>query len=415
MKELPKISVIIPVYNMENYLNKCVESILNQTYENFEIILVDDGSTDNSPIICDTYNSHYNNVITKHQANLGVSMARNLGVSLANGEYIAFVDADDYATSSYLQDLMMPIINDNDIDICIGNSHQQMLDGQITDYCLESKEEGYIEKENAYQQMLACKQWTWDLWGRIYNKRLFDEYRFPLDISNGEDLDCNWQLLKLANKIYYTTARNYFYLNRSDSVSHKFTIERAISYLRILFKIYDDIKRCVPGVNYRECNRILYSRIYAAYKYLLQGSELVEKDTEFNEIIYFLKTNKEYINKSVRQVLSDVNKIDFAKLTIDEVLLESEKQSCYIFGAGKEAKYMAKFFSRIGYNFDAFIISDRQKIGLSPDDKHRVIHLCDVPLKLYKTTKIFICTGIEYLNEIIQSLLDKGIRNIYVG
>ena len=98
------ISIIVPVYNGEQYIRRCVDSILNQTFTDFELILVDDGSTDNSPIICDDYANHDSRVRVIHKANGGVSSARNTGLSSINGgEYVAFIDVDDYVVNTYLE------------------------------------------------------------------------------------------------------------------------------------------------------------------------------------------------------------------------------------------------------------------------------------------------------------------------
>ena len=101
MKKL--ISVVLPIYNVENYIEKCMESVLNQTYKNIEIILVDDGSPDNCPIICDQYVKEDNRVKVVHKENGGLSDARNAGIKVANGDYITFIDSDDYVDKDYVE------------------------------------------------------------------------------------------------------------------------------------------------------------------------------------------------------------------------------------------------------------------------------------------------------------------------
>ncbi len=134
---MPKISVIVPIYNVEKYLRRCIVSILNQTFTDFELILVDDGSTDSSSAICDEYAvNNGGNVVVVHQKNGGVSSARNIGVSVATGDYIAFVDSDDYVSQNYLEALFNPSY---DMSICrggiidsngnvINNSRQKCVD-----------------------------------------------------------------------------------------------------------------------------------------------------------------------------------------------------------------------------------------------------------------------------------------------
>lgn len=105
----PKISVIVPVYKVEAYLPRCVESLLSQTYKDFEIILVDDGSPDTCPAMCDAYAKKYSNIHALHKENGGLSDARNAGVTIAKGEYVTFVDSDDYVHPAYLEMLMQGI------------------------------------------------------------------------------------------------------------------------------------------------------------------------------------------------------------------------------------------------------------------------------------------------------------------
>ena len=117
MENTPLISVIVPVYNVEKYLKKCVNSICNQTYENLEIILIDDGSTDNSGLICDELSCKDNRIVVIHQNNGGQATARNMGLSAAKGEFIGFVDSDDWIEPK-LYETMLSIIQNHDIAIC---------------------------------------------------------------------------------------------------------------------------------------------------------------------------------------------------------------------------------------------------------------------------------------------------------
>ena len=113
------ISVIVPVYNVEKYLSRCIDSILNQTYKDYEIILIDDGSKDSSGKICDEYAKNHNNISVIHTKNRGLSAARNTGTENSHGEYITFVDSDDLISNSFLSDLYTLIVNNNaDISLC---------------------------------------------------------------------------------------------------------------------------------------------------------------------------------------------------------------------------------------------------------------------------------------------------------
>lgn len=119
----PKISIIVPVFNIDYYLNKCIQSIVDQTYINLEIIIIDDGSYDNSPFICDEWAQKDNRIIVIHKENGGLSDARNTGLEIASGEYIGFVDGDDWIAPEMIEKLLKAILNDkSDIAACI--THQ---------------------------------------------------------------------------------------------------------------------------------------------------------------------------------------------------------------------------------------------------------------------------------------------------
>ena len=140
-----KISIIIPVYNVENYLRQCIESILEQEYEEKEIILVDDGSTDNSGSICDEYADKYENVLVIHKENGGLSDARNVGLAKAAGEYVLFVDSDDFVEENSLSPIV-EIVNANPVDVVLLEAQKYYADGTNIPMC-----DG-ISKEMVYKK-----------------------------------------------------------------------------------------------------------------------------------------------------------------------------------------------------------------------------------------------------------------------
>ena len=145
------ISIIIPVYNVEKYLAKCLDSVLNQTYKNLEIILVDDGSKDNSGAICDEYAKRDNRIIVVHQKNSGVSKARNLGMSMATGDYIGFIDSDDTIEANMYEVLLKNAI-ESGAEISYCGLKQIQLDGKI-DYSNNTLEKRVVKKEEAIKDI----------------------------------------------------------------------------------------------------------------------------------------------------------------------------------------------------------------------------------------------------------------------
>lgn len=221
------ISVIVPVYNVEPYLRRCIDSILAQTYTDFELILVDDGSTDNCGVICDEYAIKDSRIRVFHQENAGVSAARNTGISAVRGDYIAFVDSDDWVVPTYLNRLYMQLIeHDADISVCgmqyflsdtdlMDIKPHEKADSIITtgrDACL-----GIYRMDNTIQIVL---------WGKLYKRNLFNSICFPLERIHEDDATTP-KVLYRAKKISVSSAPLYAYRQREGSIMHEeFTEKR---------------------------------------------------------------------------------------------------------------------------------------------------------------------------------------------
>lgn len=179
---MPSVSVIVPVYNVEKYLRRCVDSVLAQTLTDFELILVDDGSTDGSPAICDEYARGDTRVKVIHQKNAGVSAARNAGLDAARGEYVAFVDSDDYVDERYLEKLLAP-----GCDLCICGAKIILEDGIVQSYISPQAEVCDMSPEKI-TQFLESNYRTY-VWGKVFGKKLIDscELRFDTNIYHSED------------------------------------------------------------------------------------------------------------------------------------------------------------------------------------------------------------------------------------
>lgn len=229
-----KISVIIPIYNVEKYVGKCVESILNQTLKDFELILIDDGSTDGSIAVIENSIARYtqSNGDAEHirmiqQANAGVSAARNRGLELANGEYVAFIDSDDYVAVDYLEQLYGAALK-NDSDMVYCGYIYTSEDGTT----LQKKVVGGDGESERYRHMAP--------WGRIIRKKFIEEYnlRFPLD-TRGEDLPFMMMVNAYGKGITAITYSGYYYLQREASAMkqmvglayNKFPIEQIADVL----------------------------------------------------------------------------------------------------------------------------------------------------------------------------------------
>ena len=205
----PLISVIVPVYKVEQYLDRCVSSVLAQTYQNTEIILVDDGSPDGCPAMCDAYEKQYANVCVIHQENKGLSGARNAGIDAAKGEYLAFVDSDDVWSPYFLESLYGAMKEyDADISQCRweymhGDELKEAYDPQAKRECFNGRE----MLANLYIQTGAYYVVAWN---KLYKKKLFENIRYPQGRIH-EDEATTYKLFDLAEKCVFIDNALYGY------------------------------------------------------------------------------------------------------------------------------------------------------------------------------------------------------------
>ena len=237
---IDKISVIVPVYKVEQYLRKCVDSIIKQTYSNLEIILIDDGSPDNCPIICDEYAMKDNRVVVIHKKNGGLSDARNVGIAKSTGKYITFVDSDDYISSDYIEYLYKLILSANgDVSIVLP---QIFYDNQ-EQVAISNKKESiriYVSK-SALLTMLYQKKFDTSAWGKLYSKKIFEDVVFPVG-NIYEDISTIYKTLLKSKVIVYSNQKKYYYLKRNDSIMGRSFKEKDMDYIYQAESMYNSIK-----------------------------------------------------------------------------------------------------------------------------------------------------------------------------
>lgn len=290
----PLISVIVPVYNVEKYLKKCVESIIRQTYKNIEIILVDDGSTDNSGKICDELKSKDERIKVFHKKNGGLSDARNYGIERMSGKWVTFIDSDDYIFSKYIEKLYS-ILESNKAEISICDPVHVFGENKP-----EFKEETNIIIYNslgAIQTMWYQTSFLPSAWGKLYKSDIFKNLRFTKGIIF-EDIDIMHEIFMKANKIVYSTAQYYAYVHRENSITTQKFSEKDLYILNVCEKI--------EKFALKEGNKDL---INASIAYSVVGNMRVYLNVPRNnkEYISYIKNAEEYIKLNGKSVLKDKN------------------------------------------------------------------------------------------------------------
>lgn len=265
------ISVIVPVYNVEKYLKKCVDSILKQTYKELEIILVDDESKDNSGKICDEYAKEYENIITIHKKNAGLGMARNTGMENMHGEYVVFIDSDDYIDDSFIEDLYNAV-RDNKVDFCkAGFTRVDDMENEILQK-VEYNTEVFVGNEAKKSmiprmigsapdkkdsiEMAACAV--------LYKtKHIIDnKLRFPSERELiSEDLIFNIDYLQYSNGACVINNTGYKYRYNMSSLTKKYRKDRFEASTHFYQYLIEKVKK----MNYDDAVKLRLSRMYFIY------------------------------------------------------------------------------------------------------------------------------------------------------
>lgn len=240
----PLISIVVPIYKVEKYLSRCVDSILNQTYCNIEIILVDDGSPDQCGVICDKYQKRDKRIKVIHKKNGGLSDARNIGIKIAQGEYITCIDSDDFVSPFFLENLWT----------AIQKSKCEIATSWFIDYYegdkipeiqkLDIKDIQVLDREKFYQRLLYQDGVEVSAWGKLYKANLFQGVEYPVG-KLYEDIPTTYLLVEKTDKIAVIPNIDYFYFQRKTSIAQATFSIRKMDAIRHM----DDFKNFI-SINY---------------------------------------------------------------------------------------------------------------------------------------------------------------------
>jgi len=258
------ISIIVPVYKVEKYLERCVESLRNQTYKNLEIVLVDDGSPDNCPQMCDNYALMDDRIKVVHKLNGGLSDARNVGVENSTGEYIMFVDSDDFVDEHICEILLKEIKNKNlDMSMCGAQTFEENPQA-ITDYNYGAE---CFSKEQTIEQIYYSKiKYVMTAWAKLYRREVVLNLKYPLKRFH-EDEFVFHKLFCEINGFCYVDLPMYFYFQRTDSIMGSKSIKKAEDRFLAFSSRFDYLQKYYPQNNEKNINLYLAELrgLYATY------------------------------------------------------------------------------------------------------------------------------------------------------
>lgn len=272
------VSIIVPIYNVEKYLKKCLESLINQSFKQIEIILVNDGSTDQSAEICNQYTKNHSFIKTIHKKNGGLSSARNAGIEISQGKYIMFIDPDDYIESNTVSILYHACEEENCEIACCGKFRETLEGNYVIKNTLKNKM--VFSKKEAMHRLLMNNYIDTSACDKIYKSNLFQNIRFP-EGQTYEDMATIYKTFLAANKVCHVGIPLYHYVVRDDSITNLEFNSNNFDLLKSAYQRYVDIKN--NYVEFSDCARA---------SYLLSITVLINDMERFNVI----KTRKkEYL------------------------------------------------------------------------------------------------------------------------
>jgi len=287
------ISIIVTVYNIEKYIERCLNSLVSQTYDRIEIIIINDGSTDSSLKVCEKFEQSDKRIILITTKNRGVSKARNHAINICKGEYITIVDGDDYISNDYIEMLFKDLVNNKaDIAAC---SWQNILENKSHITYSPKKECIILSKEEALRTILYQELIDFSPWGLLYKKSLFNEIRFP-EGEIFEDLAILYKIFERANIVTYRDDKIYYYtIRKSGIILSKFNNEKMI-----LIKNAQDMLIFIKN-KYPNLEAAATSRLVRANFHILLQIPIKKENYRYINII------NENIKKYREVVLKDKN------------------------------------------------------------------------------------------------------------
>lgn len=283
-----KLSIIVPVYNVEKYLRECIHSILNQKFQDFELILVNDGSTDSSRLICDEYSKKDTRIKVIHKENGGLSSARNAGIDIANGIYLSFVDSDDWINENMYIDMLEKAYTNN-ANIIVCNVMLMNKEGVEQPYT-NIKSDILFTRTEALSELFKNEILLFSACNKIYRRELFHDLRYKEGIIL-EDMDLAYKLFNKVNQVYYVHIPFYHYrYNDSSILRSEFNLKRLDEYIvrKEMYEFY--------AKHYPELADLVYYYLCNTGSYLYA---LVSKSSSFHEqkYSYLIDYNKKILKK----------------------------------------------------------------------------------------------------------------------
>lgn len=311
------ISIIIPVYNASKFLEKCLDSVINQTFKNLQIILIDDGSVDKSGDICDFYSKKDSRIEVIHQKNQGLSKARNVGLSIAKGEYITFIDSDDYIELDTYSTVDKAIKENKYPDLIFFREKSVNINGKTIYINGEKPTEKIIKVDKAFAEQRIIGELINGVCDKVFKAEIINGISFEVGKMYGEDFRFNLEMLQRVKEVVYIDQIKYSYVMNPNSVTHKAFNPNSFDQIYFKDSIVDIVKKNFPKyvivsekraflARLHICRPIFYENLEKIYKekideysrYMQENYSLIKNELNFKDNLeYFLYKNFKILYK----------------------------------------------------------------------------------------------------------------------
>ena len=282
MNNDPLISIIIPCFNAEKTLEKCLESVVQQSYANLEIIIIDDGSTDETSLIYNKFQSNDERILVLKQQNSGVSKARNTGVKAATGDYICFVDSDDWAELNYCSELYSLLVGEN-ADISIVEASYEDENGNVL--CSKPiSDEKIFDGNRALVLLLEDQEIQSHPWGKLFKADLLKNVHFPENLKCFEDYSTLFKIFNKAVKVVKSNEKLYHYIQREDSLSHNLSPATAYQFFLAIMEVFEFWRNFAKVGDRNKIIKNIVRKLLMVLKRITRNTKEDEMKSEKDEI-----------------------------------------------------------------------------------------------------------------------------------
>lgn len=282
MNNDPLISIIIPCFNAEKTLEKCLKSVVQQSYANLEIIIIDDGSTDETSLIYNKFQSNDERILVLKQQNSGVSKARNTGVKAATGDYICFVDSDDWAELNYCSELYSLLVGEN-ADISIVEASYEDENGNVL--CSKPiSDEKIFDGNRALVLLLEDQEIQSHPWGKLFKADLLKNVHFPENLKCFEDYSTLFKIFNKAVKVIKSNEKLYHYIQREDSLSHNLSPATAYQFFLAIMEVFEFWRNSAKVGDRNKIVKNIVRKLLMVLKRITRNTKVDEMKSEKDEI-----------------------------------------------------------------------------------------------------------------------------------